>query len=45
VDLDLNIHLGWDSSPWDSQIGWDGDENNFDNYLDLIISGGVSPTI
>ena len=41
--LGFNIELGWQMSPWDSQIGWSGNENNFDNYLDLIISGGVNP--
>ena len=41
--LGFNVDLGWSASPWDSIIGWDGDQNNFDNYLDLIISGGVSP--
>lgn len=41
--LNFNMQLGWGSETWDSQIGWTGDENNFDNYLDLIISGGVNP--
>ena len=41
--LGFDVQLGWQMSPWDSQIGWSGDENNFNNYLDLIISGGVNP--
>jgi hypothetical protein len=41
--LGFNTDLGWAASPWNSIIGWDGNKNNFDNYLDLIISGGVSP--
>ena len=41
--LGFNVDLGWQMSPWDNQIGWSGNENNFNNYLDLIISGGVNP--
>ena len=41
--IGFNIDVGWMKSIWDSELGWDCDVNNFRNYLDLIIQGGVIP--
>lgn len=41
--LDLNLEIGWSVSPWDSQFGFDADQQAIDNYLDLIVQGGLIP--
>ena len=34
---------GWSYSPWDNPTGWNADQQSFDDYLDIMISGGVVP--
>jgi len=41
--IGFRFRPGWDLAPWDSITGWQADQRSFDNYLDLIIEGGVAP--
>lgn len=41
--MGFNISTGWDMSAWDSAIGWNATEMDFDNYLDIVIQGGAIP--
>jgi hypothetical protein len=34
---------GWDLAPWDAPTGWQANQASFDNYLDIIIQGGITP--
>jgi hypothetical protein len=39
----FNLEPGWGVAPWDFVAGWDADAAAFDQYLDLILQGGMPP--
>lgn len=40
---DFNMEPGWGVAPWDFAAGWDADSAAFDNYLEVILEGGLPP--
>lgn len=41
--LGFDLSPGWNKTPWNTPVGWNAKAADFDNYLDLIIQGGVVP--
>ena len=41
--LGFRFAPGWDFTPWDSPTGFDANQVAFNNYLDVIVQGGVAP--
>lgn len=41
--IGLRFNEGWDNQPWDLPVGWDAGQYAFDEYLDVILQGGVVP--
>ena len=41
--LGLEISPGWNKTPWNTPVGWNAKDVDFDRYLDLIIQGGIVP--
>lgn len=41
--LGLNLNRGWATSAWDSPIGWNPTEQSIEDYIDIIVQGGVPP--
>lgn len=38
---DLSMSPGWGMAQWDMPIGWDADEKTIDEYIEVIIEGGM----
>ena len=41
--LGFRFAPGWDFVPWDAPTGFDAGQAAFNNYLDVIVEGGVAP--
>lgn len=41
--LGLNLDRGWATAAWDSPIGWNPTEQSIEDYIDIIVQGGVPP--
>jgi hypothetical protein len=41
--LGFRFGPGWDYMPWDSPTGFDANQSSFNNYIDVIVQGGVAP--
>ena len=41
--IGFSYRPGWDLAPWDAPTGWQANQASFDNYLDIIIEGGITP--
>ena len=41
--IEFNFRPGWDLTPWGYATGWDADQSSFDNYIDIMVQGGIVP--
>lgn len=41
--IGFNYREGWDVAPWDIPVGWDAGRYAFEEYLDIMLQGGIAP--